>query len=1112
MKPRCARKVLLGVSAMLAVGLYAQETITYELKKSGNVSLAIYDRQGALVRTLLNAVPQKPGRHRLAWDGLDGRGKPLPAGSYRWKLLQSPGLKAEYLLSLGTDFGPQHWPGGHGGPTSVATDGKILYMSASGCEGAPQTVAVDLAKNEVLWTSHGFAAWSSGTDMCLAGDKLILPFSNRAAGQLHMIEAKTGKHLTSSRKAKAYTATIAGFDFRHGKGASRRGYKSVPLAVYSAQRGYGWESIAELTSGKSDAGDSVDAEYHMHQEKRAPKSSDRRIFRIDMADGTYKVRYQLGNRRDGMGKVCVGWANKKGKVKWQKTVTISPGTVSTVEVNGVKAQDGHLRLAFWNAFKGKTQVEWAIRSLEVMSAASRIDYAAGRMVVGYVGGPLEVRSPDGSTVKGSITVPDLRDVALAADGTPFAISGNSIVRVSGGRLQTVVRDLAAPRCLAIDRGRKEVLVVEGKGSHQIKRFDFSGKLLKTYGRAGGRRQGLYVPTDFASVFDIAADGKGGFAVVESWTAPRRTAYFDRDGKLVKEWYGGQLFFTGMAIEPRNENRVWFASHWGWVIEAEVDWEKRRWRPRATYRHQGLGQGLIPGSSNSRPFWRVMYHGDQKYLVHERPGIILKVDEDQGKLVPVVAVGINIDHYWSQQPGIIKDLLGGEKSKKNRSYVWVDRNADGEPQKEEFQFSSWGGWGPGWAIDKDFNYYMSYVGYGSDVKGYEIRVLKPQGWKNGVPLYPSLEKAASTIYPVPDHLRRAPGKRDKRGRPIGTEMVYHGDDGDLYQIHHGKGDGMNHGRRWPAKDIGSTAFTKWSRDGKLLWTVGHHHTGAKDGPRGTLWTPTKIVGEVYDCIGVADRIEQPLEVWTKDGLYVGNLFDRTGAGPEKCYHWWRVNPSDGDSSRNQAVLQYDMLVGGLLTKRKSGEVLFMGAGWNNVPVYRVTGWNEFQRHEGKLQLRRSAPALPADGTGLSGIYYVDNDPTLRRVDPCIWFGGSGPKGVVQKWPADKKLKKEFRAQWVGSITPRFTETYWFHVYVGRDKKAKKPEPVRLWIDGKLVLDAWNETSPWATRPVSKSVRLTAGKRVAIKLQYQRTGSGSLHLCWQSTSQPIAHVPKGNLFPK
>jgi hypothetical protein len=118
----------LGILFLLSLAhvAAAAEVVPYTLSQAGLVSTAVYDAEGRLVRELLHTAPQDAGKHSLVWDGLDRDGNSLPAGDYTWKLLQTPGLKATYLMSLGSNYPPgDSWntacgPGTHNSPFGIA--------------------------------------------------------------------------------------------------------------------------------------------------------------------------------------------------------------------------------------------------------------------------------------------------------------------------------------------------------------------------------------------------------------------------------------------------------------------------------------------------------------------------------------------------------------------------------------------------------------------------------------------------------------------------------------------------------------------------------------------------------------------------------------------------------------------------------------------------------------------------------------------------------------------------------------------------------------------------------------------------------------------------------
>ena len=56
-------------------------TIDYEIPNTANVTVRIYNLQGALIAELVNEVQAK-GWQQTAWDGTDGRRAPVSSGVY----------------------------------------------------------------------------------------------------------------------------------------------------------------------------------------------------------------------------------------------------------------------------------------------------------------------------------------------------------------------------------------------------------------------------------------------------------------------------------------------------------------------------------------------------------------------------------------------------------------------------------------------------------------------------------------------------------------------------------------------------------------------------------------------------------------------------------------------------------------------------------------------------------------------------------------------------------------------------------------------------------------------------------------------------------------------
>ncbi len=142
------------------------------------------------------------------------------------------------------------------------------------------------------------------------------------------------------------------------------------------------------------------------------------------------------------------------------------------------------------------------------------------------------------------------------------------------------------------------------------------------------------------------------------------------------------------------------------------------------------------------------------------------------------------------------------------------------------------------------------------------------------------------------------------------------------------------------------------------------------------------------------------------------------------------------------------------------------------------------------------SLPETGLGLTAEYFVKpdlTDPILTRVDGTIDFDlqWGVPHPTV---PIDS-----FSIRWTGEIQPQFSETYTF--------TTKTDDGARLWINGQLLIDKWNE----GTQEGSGTIELKAGQKYPIKMEYFQHGNGaSAKLMWSSPSTKNAVVPRSALF--
>jgi len=143
-----------------------------------------------------------------------------------------------------------------------------------------------------------------------------------------------------------------------------------------------------------------------------------------------------------------------------------------------------------------------------------------------------------------------------------------------------------------------------------------------------------------------------------------------------------------------------------------------------------------------------------------------------------------------------------------------------------------------------------------------------------------------------------------------------------------------------------------------------------------------------------------------------------------------------------------------------------------------------------------PSADAAEHGLKGEYFRGNDfasaPVITRVDGKIGFrwDHSAPTDELVtrgELPADQALDPtHFSARWTGQLVPPTSGRY--------ELSAAAAEGYRLYLDGRLVLDAWNPAT--ATHAVSVPMDLQANKAYDIRLEYTKADhNADVRLAWR-----------------
>jgi hypothetical protein len=169
--------------------------IPLQMPLDGKATVALYTKEGRLVRILGQLLILKKGEYTAQWDGMDLWGNLLPEGTeIVCRLFANPGIRAFYEMSVGRgdrdgpawltrpigegmDMRTGGWLGDHTGPGAAAAFGDKVFLGCTVAEQGHSLIAVDLEGNK-LW-GGGLAGWGGPSEL-KAGSKAVLGRNKKA--------------------------------------------------------------------------------------------------------------------------------------------------------------------------------------------------------------------------------------------------------------------------------------------------------------------------------------------------------------------------------------------------------------------------------------------------------------------------------------------------------------------------------------------------------------------------------------------------------------------------------------------------------------------------------------------------------------------------------------------------------------------------------------------------------------------------------------------------------------------------------------------------------------------------------------------------------------------
>jgi len=310
-------------------------------------------------------------------------------------------------------------------------------------------------------------------------------------------------------------------------------------------------------------------------------------------------------------------------------------------------------------------------------------------------------------------LPSPAGMTFDAQGRLLALSGKELLRFTVdaekgtlGASETLVSGLEAPQDLTLD-AQGNIYVSDRGQSHQVKVFAADGKPLKTFGKPGVPKAGIYDPDHMNNPRGVAVDSNGRLWVAEEDFHPKRVSVWNADGTLWKAFYGPQQYGGGGMLDARDPVRFSYDG-----MEFKLDWKKGEANlARVYYREEESGFKM---SARCAPPESPLYFNGHRYLTnvfnsnptggHAAAFVFL----DKGDIaVPVAGIGRALDwdvlkgeEFKSRWPEGID--LNNTKSDKNRAlFIWSDLNGDGQVQPDEVTLLPGGNGGVTMAQDGSF---------------------------------------------------------------------------------------------------------------------------------------------------------------------------------------------------------------------------------------------------------------------------------------------------------------------------------------------------------------------------------------------------------------------------
>lgn len=674
--------------------------------------------------------------------------------------------------------------------------------------------------------------------------------------------------------------------------------------------------------------------------------------------------------------------------------------------------------------------------------------------------------------------------AIPVDGARDIASGKSDIYVATDRGVLRLSD----RKTIVPTGEMDIsgialspdgdLWISDRNSHQAVCFSTEGKQIARLGTPGGPYKGPYLPGRMINPCGLVFGPTGKLWVTENRWNPKRVLAWDIGKKTVvfekfgMPHYGGD----GSGFDPENPRR-WIGLGCFW----DVDIDKNTARPTSVI---SLDEGHF---GNYHPQSYQFFREEGRTFLCARGKIALISEVLSDGTIRDIAATAGTHHFaygcdweppqsyidafyekWPEKRALKKPMgrkgEGKPWRERGMGVLWVDRNGDGVPQKEEFDFCGDdiaygdGAWGH---LQTSLTLNMPVVMNGQT----KIAAISPKGFlKNGIPDYPTLDEAISEATPIDlsiGYKRSGVATvRDSSGR-----FIFNSD----------------------------PEMNAYAVDGRHLWSYPNQWSNVHGSHKAPLPEPGVLQGTL-GILGLAPFDEEG-EVFFMNGNH-GRCFMLTTDGLYLDEAFVDVRVS---YLKNEYRLGGEIF-GGSFGQSKTDGKYYVQIGHGPYRIYEMTGLSEATRISGTLQVT-GEQITAAEGKNLRTA--VEVHPARNTTVPGkLNWDQNGKFRVEMQWDFDSTHLKlhyhvEDQSPWVNNgrdWTKLFAtgDTVDFQFATDpaadRDRRSAAPgdkrliiaqyegKPVAVLYDFRIPDEKGNEkpivfTSPWRAETVDNVVKLS-----------------------------------------